>query len=308
MSLPMDMQCRLLDACVLSYAIHDDGLPTSSAEYRHLDVDPARQPVVFADGPERINAGFVAETRDGWVVVAFRGTVTSDDAPFFTWVDDWLNDFRAGPMAWHVAGRRYGSVETGFGTSVMDLWPMVARSLAAIDLASKQGVLVTGHSKGAAMSFPAASLIRAAYPGVGLQVCCFAAPLTCDADFAAHYAAAGLDATTVRVQNCFDIVPFLPYWPHLALLAEIERTVSGGGNAYLGEARLHGIKNDYVAPGRLRFLTHHGAILDGPEGAHLADREIRKALEHLHFRRIMAAHGIEGRYRQCICGTEIAVD
>ena len=220
---PSSLECRLLDASIICYSIQNQALSPSTPGYAQVGFAPGTGPTVFVDGVEGINAGFVGETADGWVIVAYRGTLPPFSGDLWAWVEDWLNDFRAGPMDWTVGNSVIGQVETGFGSAVLNTWGAVQAALNPIDLSRKKGILVTGHSKGAGMTFPAATLLKNLYPHLLVQVCCFAAPLTCDRTFAASYDAMGLSVFTARYQSQYDIVPFLPYEPHFALLASAEQ-------------------------------------------------------------------------------------
>jgi hypothetical protein len=295
--------CRLLSACIVAYANDRLALDPSTPGYARIGIAPGTSPAVFSDGPAHINLGFVAETADDWVIVAFRGTLTPHMSKLFAWVDDWLNDFRMEPMPWRPDGHDYGHVEAGFGASVRDLWPFAEAALARFDLSRKKGIAITGHSKGGAMTYPAASLVRSRFPEVEVGVCAFAAPMTCDQRFREQYARQGLDDVTVRYQNRFDVVPFLPFLPHLGLLSAIEHRLVGANDARLTQERLAGLRNDYVHPGRLRYLKADGSVATDAEGERLADRDLRHALEHLEFERVLRAHSAGGDYDRCICGT-----
>jgi Lipase (class 3) len=76
---------------------------------------------------------------------------------------------RVGPVPWVVDNKPFGQVEGGFVTAMLALWPLARQALAPIDLKSKKGIIVSGHSKGAAMSFLAASLLKSAHPTILVQ-------------------------------------------------------------------------------------------------------------------------------------------
>jgi hypothetical protein len=301
---PTSLQCRLLDACIICYDIQNGTIDPGVQYYADVGFKPGTAPAVFDDGPELINAGFVGETFDDWVIVAYRGTIPPFTGNFWSWVCDWLNDFRLGPMDWVVGGKTIGKVETGFGSAVLNTWPAVTAALAKIDLTQKKGILVTGHSKGGGMAFPAATLLKNLYPTIPVQNCGFAPPLTCDSTFAANYTNMGLDPFTVRYQNQYDIVPFLPYYPHFALLAAAERRSNNGVNTVITpENWPSGVENDYVRIGKLRYLGDGCKVVTGTQGQDDADTDIWHALEHLEFETIAAAHAARGRYHTCVCGS-----
>jgi hypothetical protein len=301
-SLP-SLQCRLLDACIICYSIQNGSISPNAPFYDNVGFKPGTTPTVFVDGPEAINAGFVGETADDWVIVAYRGTIPPFTGKFWSWVTDWLNDFRIGPAPWKVGGKVIGKVETGFGFAVINTWAAVSGALAKIDLSQKKGILVTGHSKGGGMTFPAATLIKNAYPHVPVQNCSFAAPLTCDQTFADSYKSMGLDPFTVRYQNQYDIVPFLPYYPHFAILAAAERRSNNGVNeAITADNWPSEVENDYVRIGKLRYLGNGCKVETGTVGQDDADSDLWHALDHLQFKEIVEAHGASGRYHSCVCG------
>ena len=299
-----DLACRLLDACIIAYDIKNGAIDPSVPFYDKIGIKPGTKPSVFVDGFEEINAGYVAETYDGWVLLVFRGTLPPFEGHFFSWVADWLNDFRAGPMRWHVDGHFFGHVETGFGSALLDLWKDAKQALAAIDMSQKKGILVTGHSKGGGMTFPAATLVKALYPDTHIENCSFAAPLTCDRTFQTNYDAMGLTPVTVRYQNQYDIVPFIPWFPHFGTLATAERQATNGENTVITHENWPRIENDYVRIGSLRYLADGCLIESGDKGQHDADKAIRHALDHLEFHRIAEAHSASGRYHTCVCDSQ----
>ena len=298
-----NLECRLLDACIACYAISNGTLSPHAPGYADVGFMPGTAPTVFVDGTEGINAGFVGETADGWVIVAYRGTLPPFRGDFWAWVDDWLNDFRLGPMDWPVGGKVIGRVETGFGYAVLNTWAAVQAALARIDLQQKKGILVTGHSKGGGMTFPACTLIKNLYPATLVENCSYAAPLTCDRTFEASYHAMGLKAFTVRYQNQYDIVPFLPYYPHFAMLAAAERLFTQGVNHTITAEKWPGIENDYVALGQLRYLGDNCQVEYGDQGETDATNALWSALERFDFSEIADAHAAAGRYHTCICGS-----
>lgn len=302
--LTAELDCRLLDACIIAYDIKGDKIDDSTPYYKHVGFQQGTGPQVFVSGDDGIDAGFVGETHDDWVLVVFRGTLPPFEGSFWKWVSDWLHDFEVGPMDWKVNGSSFGKVETGFGDAVLKLWPGMSSALDGIDLRAKRGVLVTGHSKGGGMSFPAATLVKAAHRDVFTEVRTFAAPLTCDRTFEANYYNMGFRTFTARYQNMYDIVPFLPYWPYFSLLATAERRATGG-NAYITEDNWPSqVENDYVPLGNLRYLGDGCRVETGTQGQEAADKAIWHALDHLELDTIVDAHSARGRYHQCVCDKE----
>lgn len=299
------LDCRLAYASELAYSIAHDGsgfsIDPSTPHYGEVGFATGTAPACFAQGVDLINAGYVAETEDGWVLVVFRGTLPPTDQSFWPWVEDWLQDFEIGPVPWTVAGRPYGQVEGGFARAVHGLWYDVTRALGAIDLSRKRGIWVTGHSKGAALTPLAASLLRAQFPSVYLRATGFAMPLACDRSFRDAYDAAGLGAVTVRYQNEYDLVPFLPWVPTFALLATAERLDREPG-VNLSVTPEAWPTNDYVELGLLEYITTSCQIESGPGAWYAAFRALEQALYRLEFLTVMEAHSLTGRYTTCVCG------
>jgi len=297
-----DLECRLLDACIIAYDIDNGTIDPNVPFYDRVGIAPGTLKV-FVDGPEQINAGFVAETTDGWVLLVFRGTLPPFEGDFWAWVLDWLNDFRFGPMSWYVNDQYFGQVEKGFGSALLNLWNDVEQALSAVDLSSKKGIIVSGHSKGGGMTFPAAARIKAKYPHMLVENCSFAAPLTCDRTFQTNYDGLGLRPFTVRYQNQYDIVPFLPYFPYFGMIASAERLACSGVNAVMTRENWPAeVENDYVPIGILRYLGDACQVEYGEQGQNEADKAIWHALEHLEFQKIVDAHEAGGRYHTCVCG------
>lgn len=296
------LECRLINASIACYAIKGGKIDPDNPNLKALEPKPGTEPTVFVNGPEQINAGFVAETVDDWVVLALRGTLPPFQGNFWAWVEDWLQDFEAGPTDWNVNGKFFGRVETGFADAVHSVWDQVENAISKIDLKTRQGILITGHSKGAAMTFLAASLLKTAYPHVLVENCCFAAPLTCDETFRNNYNALGLRPFTVRYQNEYDLVPFLPWWPALAQLARAQRLDQGTASPLLtAESWPESGDNIYQPVGILRYLGPDCVVEYGDHGERDAWDAIKYALEHFEFGKIVDAHSATGCYDSCVC-------
>lgn len=298
------LECRLINASVASYYIEDGKIDPSAPGYDKIGIAPATVPSVFVNGPDQIDAGYVAETQDNWVFLVFRGTLPPFEGAFWRWVDDWLNDFDLGPTTWQVDGATFGQAETGFANALLALWDQALSALRKIDLSRKKGIIVAGHSKGAAMSILAASLLKGQYfRKMLVEVCCFAAPLVSDRTFRANFEALGLRPLSVRYQNEYDLVPFLPYLPTLDALAAVERLSSPRAeNVVVSDARRDkAIENDYVPVGILRFITTDCAIEYGEQGERDAWEDLLSALVEFQFSAIVNAHSAQGRYLTCVC-------
>ena len=89
-------------------------------------------PKLFTDGKEHINAGYVGETTDGYVIVGLRGTLLfkkDDPEESVAAKFDWLQDFEANLEDWKVGDTVVGKVEKGFGAATSSLWPDVKKAL-----------------------------------------------------------------------------------------------------------------------------------------------------------------------------------
>lgn len=305
----MSLDCRLINACVACYAIEEASLPADNPNFIALRPKAGTKPLVFANGTDKINAGFVAETEDGYAVLAIRGTLPPKwEGNWGPWIRDWWQDFQIGPVDWTVNGAAFGRVEGGFKTAMLSVWDQITALLDRIDVTSKRAVLVTGHSKGAAMTVLAASLLQARY-NVPIEVRAFAMPMVADHDFKAKYDALGLSAHTVRYQNQFDIVPFLPDWPTMAKLATEERRHGDAKRAELGS--LAWPHWEYVEIGALKGLVLDCLVWEGWEARDYLEGAIAWALERAYenheFARIAEAHSAAGRYLQCTCGQAAGV-
>jgi len=300
----LTLECRLINASIAAYHIKHNKIDPSAPGYAQIGLQSGTVPVCFTRGIDQIDAGYVAETFDNWVFLVFRGTLPPFHGNFFRWVLDWLNDFRLGPTTWTVNGRSFGQAETGFASAVLDLWPHALSALKAINLPAKRGIIVAGHSKGAATSFLAATLLKGQYfPNVLVEVFGFATPLVTDRMFRDNYDRLGLRPLSVRYQNEYDAVPFLPYLPTWDLLAASERTSDGTGTNLLitQDYRRRAIENDYVPLGLLRFITTACGIEYGEQGEAHAWKALEHALLYFEFARIVDAHSAEGRYLTCVC-------
>ena len=204
----------------------------------------------------------------------------------------------------------FGQVEGGFATAMLALWPLARQALAPIDLKSKKGIIVSGHSKGAAMSFLAASLLKSAHPTILVQDCCFAPPLTCDRTFRGKYNALGLRPFTVRLQNEYDLVPFLPYVLVLDALASAERRSRPDRRNRLvtADLRARQIENDYVAVGILRYITTTCAIEHGEKAEYDAFTAIVTALLELQFVEIAEAHSAQAATSPACASRPVPMD
>ncbi|MEM7508976.1 MAG: lipase family protein [Pseudomonadota bacterium] len=302
--------CRLLDAAILTYDILPMGnavsewAPNANTEGLLKNVgDLANPPDWFFSGDQSIDAGFVGRTSDNYAVLALRGTLPPGGQDTAAWIKDWLEDFEVGPEDWALpCDTVIGQIETGFASAAKKLWSVAEAPLAKIvdDPGNPpRGIVVCGHSKGAALVYPVASLVEATWPGRIARVDAYATPMTANQSFANWYSAAGLTAKTTRYQNRYDIVPFLPVWPKFDLTGWIMKILglSGGGNL---------LSDDYVHIGDLVYLAdQNGKCVEmrGQTAEDQADRDMQHALDNLDLDEIIDAHSATGRYHTCICGS-----
>jgi hypothetical protein len=298
------LECRLINASIAAYYIKGGAIDPSAPGYDKIGIKPGTVPTVFVSGPDQIDAGYTVETQDNWIFLVFRGTLPPFEGDFWRWVEDWLNDLAFGPATWMVNGSEFGQAETGFADATLALWPQALTALQSINLAHKKGIIVAGHSKGAAMGLLAASLLKGQdFKKMLVQVCCFAAPLVSDRTFLENFGALGLRPLCVRYQNQYDLVPFLPYLPTMDALATAERLSNQvEENLVISDAqRQKAIENDYVPLGILRFITTNCGIEYGEQAEKDAWDALLEALFELRFTEIADAHAPQGRYLSCVC-------
>ncbi|MEM0923746.1 MAG: lipase family protein [Pseudomonadota bacterium] len=305
-----DWACRMLDAAILTYNIQPASgsistwIPDAATSGLLANLGlPDAPPDFFFDGSESINAGFVGRTSDGYAVLALRGTLPPGGSDTAAWVEDWVNDFKAGPVDWTIAGSKIGQIEAGFAEAALSLWQVGEGPLAKIveDKADPvKGIVITGHSKGAALVYPVASLVETRWPGLISRIDAYATPMTADQAFADWFQSKGLTGKTTRYQNKDDIVPFLPVWPKLDISGWIMKVLDLSGSNLFSD--------DYVLIGSLEYLAEQGGaceILTGSAGQDQANTDIEAALESLDLEAIISAHSATGRYHTCLCGDRL---
>lgn len=262
-------------------------------------------PAFHADGDHDIDAVLIGLTEDGYAVIALRGTLPPSlhGADLLQWVDDWANDAHITPVDWATEGVPFGRVETGFSEATLLLWPWIKAQLGAVIAQAPNGVVITGHSKGGAMCYPIASLVRAAWPELDgkIAVHAFAPACSVTPAFVRAYDAAGLTAHTTRYAAAHDIVPFLPdyreanIWSGMhfdGLFREAEWLAIGG---YVGMETDGG----YTAPGKLVFFDVDRAPVTGQDALDRALAAVIEELKDGKFDLIGAAHSITDSYAPC---------
>lgn len=328
MTAAADLPTRMIHAAVCAYQIYASGVtpgPTPPVTHRVLgqdgrsfyDVVPDWQdaigfagladgaPAFTTHGEDRIDAALAGRTADGYAVIALRGTIppSFDQDDLREWLLDWAQDADVPPMPWRPGGQAWGHAETGFATAITALWPWIRERVAEMKDAAPKGVLVTGHSKGGAMTYLCASLIAAEFPDLAgrIRVFAFAPPVAGDAHFLRAYDAAGLGAATTRYQVQDDIVPFLPLWAGEDVWTDID--FSGWLEEELWRALVHRLRTDsrggYVAPGGFVYFDAAHRPVPGAVVGQTALPAVVAALKAGDFARIAAAHSAAQSYLPC---------
>ncbi|KPA21807.1 Lipase (class 3) [Shimia sp. SK013] len=323
-----NMARRMINACVCAYEIHHDEeeAAVSSNILRRVDngdgcvydVDAEIQGAVgFVEGPEtyapaficsgedHINGCLVGLTEDGYAVVSVRGTLPPelDHHNIMGWVKDWVNDAHMRPLKWILGKAHLGHAERGFAEAAQELWPWVQEQLGLILDQAPNGVLITGHSKGGAMTYLMASLVHQTWPDLEgkIEVYAFAPAVSVDEAFAEGYSASGLAEKTYRFQHENDLVPFLPNWTR----ASIWKAVSFKGflheaewlalTAFVGSRTGAG----YWAPGHLIYFDSNFRYVDDPNPVDRALAAVASALQAGEFKKVGAAHSARDSYLRC---------
>jgi hypothetical protein len=243
-------------------------------------------PAVYTAGPLAIDGCLVGEIEDG-LVLAFRGTMPLDfDQP--PTVADWVGDFDAEPI---TVGGFPGSVHAGFSAALAALWPSIIAELQRRQAAAPadRPLLVTGHSKGSAMTALAAWSLRAIGGRPPLKVVTFAAAKSGDGDFRAAYTAAGIDH--VRYEYNIDIVPHLPLSDggFIDVMSQLPLpTLPWFDDFRAGHERF-----DYQPVGVLRYIQANGQIAaDGDALRGERDRTLALQIAEWQFAQIALDHSI----------------
>lgn len=116
------------------------------------------QNVVFMNNYSMDVAGYVAKQSDGTIVVSFRGTNPLD-------LKDWIDDLWFSPHSIPYPGCSACHLHTGFYNGYVELAGDMLSAIDAFGGKSAAGIVVTGHSLGAAIAtISVFELILAGYP------------------------------------------------------------------------------------------------------------------------------------------------
>ena len=275
-------------------------------------------PHFVASGDDNINAALVGAMDDGKLLIAIRGTLPPniDNNDLLEWIKDWIQDADIPPTPWQMAEAPYTSianVETGFAKATLNLWPHIAGFIE--DTLSKHtctGVVITGHSKGAAMTFLAASLMALPYPQFKdkIQVHAFAPPVVGDAGFIGGYRGLELAAQTHRYQVENDLVPFVPLWRSADVFEKVSFAGFWHEAAWL--AAITGVtwatKGGYDAVGDFTYFNSKHALVPGAVVNTSALVDLAATLQagingnHHKFAEIADAHSAVKSYLPCFDG------
>lgn len=323
------MATRMINASICAYNIFEDGaIPppgpaasrrvSSAAAGSFYQVVPTYQdavgfaqpssdyaPAFFASGKDDIDAALIGSTNDDNVVVAIRGTIPPSfkDNDLMAWVTDWINDAKIVPHSWDPAGTHYGHVEHGFGDATQALWPWIHETLEPLLSDMSGTVLVTGHSKGGAMTYLVASLIRETWPELEgrIEVHAFAPAVAIDRGFVKVYAAKGLADRTTRYQVQNDIVPFLPFWSDANVWSEI--SFSGWAHELEWTAAVEAFRlatgGGYTVAGDFRYFDSAHKFVPGAKVDTSALTAVGKALNAKQYSMIADAHSATDSYLPC---------
>jgi hypothetical protein len=330
------MAGRMINASICAYQIHEAGWqpgppPTPPAppvtrtvkgpdDAYFYDVIPVYQdrigftqsadiytPAFVATGDDYINGALVGTLDDGNVVLALRGTLppnlTNND--FIEWIKDWAQDADIPPKPWPYLASGSGDiqVESGFADAMESLWPSVQTMLNKAITTETTGVVITGHSKGAAMTFLAATMVAQAFPDLAnaIQVYAFAAPVTGNEDFMNAYKTTPYAGNTHRYQVENDVVPFVPLWIDADLFGVIDFSGWIDEAAWLAFAAYVAVKTDggYQAVGSFTYYDSGHQRVDNAVITKTALPAVAKTLMAGDFSTVADAHSAVDSYLPC---------
>ncbi len=333
MTVDLNMARRMMNASASAYNIHHvEKAPGDTPDILRrvdngngcvYDVDAKLQgevgfiegpetytPAFTCDGEDHMNGCMVGLTHDGYAVVAVRGTLppTLSSGNIMGWIKDWVNDAHMRPLKWVLGKAHQGNAERGFAQSAQELWPWIEEQLNAVLDQAPKGVLITGHSKGGAMTYLLASLVHQTWPELGdkIEVYAFAPAVSVDEAFAEGYDASGLSDKTFRFQVEHDVVPFLPNWTK----ASIWHTVTFEG--FLHEIEWAALSTfvasrtgaGYWAPGHLTYFDTNYQRVEEPDPIPRALAAVSEALKAGDFKKVGAAHSATDSYLLCFPATK----
>ncbi|MEO1222461.1 MAG: lipase family protein, partial [Pseudomonadota bacterium] len=265
---------QMIDAAICAYSVTDgkSGAKLNAPNFFYEPIGFANPPVAFAAGLDDINAAFLGIDSQGWAILSLRGTLSrwGSVGGDVQSVIDWLNDLRSSLVPLYDAnGNFLGNVEDGWRSALSTIWQPIRTALHFCDWANLNGLRITGHSKGAGLTFLAAALANAeksSWSGGGpkaIEVHAFAAPLAGDASFAQQYSNARLDAVTTRYQRAHDIVPFVPRYTYngWSLFDELPDSLFGWALWAIKDT----VEDGYELLGHLKYYADKGSSSTWPD-------------------------------------------
>jgi len=264
-------------------------------------------PLFTSSGVDDINAALVGAMKDGNLLISIRGTIppTFDNDDIFAWMHDWAQDGEIQPRDWCIRQGPWSNVqqvERGFAAAMLNLWPRLIQMIdQTLAMTPCKSVVIAGHSKGAAMTFLAASLVAQAYPQfVGkIEVHAFAPPPFCNLGFQKAYAA--LAPTTHRYQVENDVVPFLPLWDDADLYTAVRFSHLGREAAWLAFFAFIGFETGggYHTVGDFTYFNSKHKLVPGANVLTSALPAVAKTLMAEAFETVADAHSAIASYRPC---------
>lgn len=327
------MAKRMINASICAYQIHPQGWIPSGPQPPVLrtiqgpngdyfyNVVPTYQdavgfvataaqgyaPIFVAAGVDDIDAALVGAMSDGNLVIALRGTIppSFSNNDIIAWIEDWLQNGDCSPTPWRVTrGPRLHSVkvDAGFADAALTLWRGIADAIrTTLATTPCTGVVITGHSKGAALSFLLATMVQLAFPGFKgkIQVHAFAPPVVGNTAFCKQYASLGIP--TFRYQVEHDLVPFLALWPEADFYATTVLPDTDEEILWVALALLVADVTDggYDAVGSFIYFDSHHQLVPGALVTSSALPAVTKALEAGDMAVIADAHSAVSSYLPC---------
>ncbi|HEY1632353.1 MAG TPA: hypothetical protein VGF56_13630 [Rhizomicrobium sp.] len=211
-----DRDYRLLNASIAASSVKKDFVDKSTKFYERIQL--VGEPRAFVSGERDINACFVGETGDNGLIIAFRGTLGSEDTGDKDAIClDWTQGRDYADEPWTVgsgpATQRPGNVARGFATALKSLWNEggLGSYLTNLPIGRKSYIWITGHSKGGAMALLAATLTFPESLGKPHIVVTSGQPKVLKAGFRTDLGnRVDLGAITTRYQFQYDVVPDVP--------------------------------------------------------------------------------------------------
>lgn len=327
------MARRMINAAICAYQVHPAGwvpsglVPLETQRVQgpgnlfFYDVVPLYQdevgfvgtaeqgyvPLFTSSGADDINAALVGAMQDGNLLISIRGTIppTLFNNDIFAWMKDWAQDAEIQRRDWSIRRGPWSNVqqvERGFAAAMLNLWPRLIRMIDET-LATNPctGVVIAGHSKGAAMTFLAATLVAQAYPQFAgkIEVHAFAPPPIGNAGFQKGYAPMAASTHRYQVQN--DVVPFLPLWDDADLYAAVTFSHLGYEAAWLAFFAFIGLETGggYQTVGDFTYFDCNHQIVPGANVLTSALPAVASALMAEEFETVADAHSAVNSYRPC---------